>query len=545
MRLEDEKEMQASCCSAHNRPNAYCFDAKCRRFACENCVSRHSEHRCMALSELSLSIKTLAEEELPRLKKVIEHERKHIEFLKEGEEDVRKGINDQKSAVVNILWEMYRLVNSCLSDEIQSQLFSLKQLKERRKEMEGVEGRHLDHEKVLAAAIQNAGGLENTADNIEIYKRMLDMRISEEEEKKARNEASEALKRNSKYKYDYLNNKFMGLMNVFIQDLKKQKGGLEELDDKFKRPDLMNKVKPKNVKLDYKAKLAPHISSFVYYLKEGGNEVNIYNMKAEKGIKLFVDKNKFLKHCDSVQIDTKIYYSGGGVYEKITFEYDYVLNGNTSERKCDMNFGKNLHKLLAISKYKIVSIGGQGPDGALDICELFDIAENIWKLMPCLNEKKYGIAPCCFQSHLIYVFGGFTVDDGIEKFLNTIELLNYKEPQGNWKVINIKGKGIRGRIDMSAISISKEQVLIFGGYDGDFKANAFLFTPETTSIAETGQMVEGESFNARKPIWFKEKVYVVGYRSKHVHVYDARTTKWDLVKADSWLPKVVVEEIVE
>jgi len=365
------------------------------------------------------------------------------------------------------------------------------------------------------------------------------MRITEEEEKRVRNAVSETLKYNSKYKYDYINNKFVGLMNVFVEDLKKQKGGLEELDDKFKRPDLLNKVKPKNVKLDFKEKLVPYMSSFVYYLKEGSNEINIYNMKASKAIKLFAEKNKFLKHSDSVQIDTRLYYSGGGVYEKMTFEYDYILNGNTPERKCDMNYGKNLHKLLPISRHKIMSIGGQGADGSLDICELFDIPENIWKLMPCLNERKYGIAPCCFNSTFIYIFGGFTVDDGIEKFLSTIEMLNYKESGARWNVVKIKGEGIKGKIDMSAIQISKEQILIFGGYDGEFKVNAFLYNPEDGLIRETSQMVEGESFNARKPIIFKDKVYIIGYKNKGVNVYDIRTTKWELVKANIWLPKII------
>jgi len=131
MNIEDNKEL--TCCNSLS--NTYCFQSTCKSYVCNKCLYKHKEHCYIPLNELSQNIKSLAEKELPQLNKVIEHENKHIRFLKEGGDEVTKGINDLKSNIVNILWEIYRLVNSCLSDEIQSQLFYLSKIKEKTKEI--------------------------------------------------------------------------------------------------------------------------------------------------------------------------------------------------------------------------------------------------------------------------------------------------------------------------------------------------------------------------------------------------------------------------
>jgi len=541
--LKIQSPIIATCCQAKNIASFYCIHPSCQLYICEACSKTHFEqlHSCVKLADLPASIKGLGESQLPMISEMIGEYNRHIKVLREGEDEVAKNVNDMKTTVVSMLWEIYRLVNDCLAEEIQSNIFYMNQLCEKRREIETKLSKIQDQQKIIQTICENTNPMPNTSDNIEIYKQILNMKQKEEEANDAVKDTLNSSKKNSKYRYDALNNKLMGLIATFIENLKKRKGGLEDLEEKYKRPDYKKVVKFKDVRTEFKEKIIPHISPYTYYLKENSNELNIYNMRTEKGTRLRPENIKFLKFSDTVQIGTKIYTAGGGVFEKTVFEYDYILYGNNVERKSDMNVGKNLHKLLPINKYTILSIGGQCPDGPMDFCEMFDIPENLWKLLPNINEKKYGVAPCCFEQRHVYIFGGFTIDEGIEKFLSTIEYLDYKSEVQKWEIIKVNGiNTLKPRIDMAAIQINKTQILVFGGYNGEFREFSNIFTPGDKSIIETEAMTKGEAFNARKPVIHNDKVYIIGYKQKDIHIFDTKVSKWSIVTSENWLNRLAM-----
>lgn len=84
----------------------------------------------------------------------------------------------------------------------------------------------------------------------------------------------------------------------------------------------------------------------------------MYNVKKSKGMRIEIPYLKLPKFFDTAQIGTKLYYSGGELFEKKFYEYDFILHCNSVERKGDMNIGKKLHKLLPINYLKICSLGG-------------------------------------------------------------------------------------------------------------------------------------------------------------------------------------------
>ncbi len=525
-----------ACCGNKKGAMAYCFWPDCRFYVCADCLAKHVGHPCIKLGELTDNIKGVAEAELERVEQIIADQTRHIQDIKEGEDAVRKIVNDQKQTVVNVLWEIYRLINDCLVADIESHTFFLNQLADKRREMEAKQKKTIELRGLLKAAREGAAAVKKLEDSIIIYTTVFDKHISDSDVTALKKDIAETSKRTSKYKYDQLNNKFMGLMATFIEDLRKKKGGLEELDDKYKRPDAKNIAKYKDVRKDYKEKLLPYISPFAYYLKESTNEVVMYNIKADRGLRLKIDNWKFLKYMDSTMVGTTIYFSGGGLYEKSTFEYDYVLNCNRAERKSDMNVGRNLHKLIPIGRYRLLSICGQGPDGPLDVCETFEIPENIWKFAPTTNERKYGVAPMCFDCRYVYIFGGFTIQDGVDRFLSSIEVLDLKPVPQAWKILQLAAAQVlRPCMDMAAVQVSKTQILVFGGYDGEFKKSAWLFAPQEGSLTAAADMEAGESFNARKPVTFAGQAFVVGYHHKDVHMFDVKEGKWKVVQAEGWL----------
>ncbi len=526
-------------CSCKKDAEAYCFAPGCKSYACAECEKRHAGHQCLKLKELVERVQELAGAELARADRVIGAQNEHIRGIKDGEDDLRQIVNNQKQAIVNMLWEIYRLINDCLFADIDSHTFFLNQLAEKRRDVEARQQKIVDLRSVLKAAKEGARSLKNPEDCVTIYSAILDKRVPETVETQLRKDIEETALRTSKYKYDQLNNKFMGLTATFIENLRKRKGGLEDLDDKYRRPDAFKVARFKDVRKDYKEKLVPHVSPYSYCLKESTNELLVYNAKVSQSLRIKIGDWKPLRYMDSAQVGTTIYFSGGGAFEKFTYAYDYILNGNSVERKCDMNFGKKLHKLLPITKYRLMSICGDGPDGPLDVCEIFDIPENVWKFGPATNERKYAIAPVCFSSRFVYIFGGYTIRDGVDRFLSTVEMLDTKTSPQQWKMVQVPaGQGPKPCMDMAAVQISRTQILLFGGYDGTFKTSAWLFAPQSGSLVPTGDMCAGESFNARKPVIFAEQVCVIGYHHKNVHTYDVKTGEWKMVEAEKWIPRV-------
>ena len=93
--------------------------------------------------------------------------------------------------------------------------------------------------------------------------------------------------------------------------------------------------------------------------------------------------------------------------------------------------------------------------------------------------------------------------------------MDYKDFNADWSIIKVKQDKLKPRIDMAAIEITPSTILIFGGYDGDFNGESFIYNTETKNFKPTTQMEEGESFNARKPIIYKDKVYSRIHTNSH------------------------------
>lgn len=526
-----------SCCQNSKQAEFYCFSPECKKYICSECKASHPEkHNCLELTWLSINSQKMAALELGNIEKIIGALNKHASTISEGEVSITQVLNDEKALVTNMLMEIYRLINKAVESEIESHLFALKQQAAKKQEVEAKLLKFNSIRSEFVKKLDKLYKLKGIEDLVDWYSEILSKKINDSEETAIKKLTLDEQKSQSKYRYDSLNNKFIGLISNFTENLKKDS---QEIEEKYLKHNTINSIIIKELNKDNKKEgTNPCYSNFVYVIKEKASEILIYNAQLGKNLRVFIDNWKFLKFFDSVQIGSKIYYSGGGMYLKTTYEYNFLRNCNTFERKSDMNVGKNLHKLVAFSKCQIYSLGGKAAEGPINICEVFDLKGNIWKMLPGLNESKYGISPAVIDNRFIFIFGGYSIVEGEEKYLSTIEKLDTQGKIPVWERILAKNlELIKPLFDMASIPIAKNKIILFGGYDGTFHNTCYEFNTDDNSFEKKTEMTQEDSFHGSKPVLCNNQVWIIGHRHKDIHVFDLKSAKWKLIAEESWIPQ--------
>ncbi len=518
-------------CGAVQPPVAYCFSQKCKCYLCAQCESRHgSGHECFPLSELEQNPALLLQKRIEDAEKSTVALREYRKLLEEKELTITRVANRLREDVARLLREIHGLASSCVESETESQLFQLAQTSGKKAQADARIKQQTELMQMLKKKREIAKKLRSQTAAIQFYtslERAPDCEMSA---------GSDVMKEIAKCEYDYKANRLVQFLSAQSDRLREMGGSVSDSHTVAKEE---SQLSP-----------APQ-SPFVYFLKENANEILVYNLELRKSVRILVDGWKAAKHMDSVAVGSRIYCSGGGMYQKATFDYEYVATANTMRGRADMLVGKTLHKLVVCvsdGKCGIYSVCGQGPNGLLNICERYDIRSDSWSLCPSLNEAKYGVSAVAFNSRVIYCFGGLgATADGVEKFLSTIECLDTTKAD-TWHIVEIAGVDCYGpALDMAAVQVSKTQIVIFGGFSGDFSYKSAVFDVTTGDMGAMPSLVLGESFHGSRPTMFSGKLCAIGYRRKDLHVLDLRPggtkkRRWELVKAEEWMAEPAVQK---
>ncbi len=90
--------------------------------------------------------------------------------------------------------------------------------------------------------------------------------------------------------------------------------------------------------------------------------------------------------------------------------------------------------------------------------EFYDEKEKLWKIGGNMIIEREIFAYCTLKDRYIYIFGGFN-----DNHLDTIE--KYDSLHHKWRLLNIKMK--RPLQNASAVTISDDQIVLIGGYNGN------------------------------------------------------------------------------
>ena len=195
--------------------------------------------------------------------------------------------------------------------------------------------------------------------------------------------------------------------------------------------------------------------------------------------------------------------------------------------KANMNIPKSQHKLVALNDNIIYSLVGQNKkEKYLNICEIYNVTNDTWTLGPPLLKPRFFISAAVFNYEIIYAFGGFNTTA-----LKNIEVLRPDKDKA-WINIKVEHPDWKPKDESASIQISSKEILIFGGIDSSSGATdeAFIYEPEGNKISKlTNNLKKKEWFAMRSPIKYKGKIYIIGYYTNSLHIYDISNKNWDMI----------------
>ncbi len=159
------------------------------------------------------------------------------------------------------------------------------------------------------------------------------------------------------------------------------------------------------------------------------------------------------QNCAVLQMGKRIFISGGFNPLANTLQ-EFTEETQSLVIKKQMNYAKYCHTVVAISETQFMTIGGSNSSN-LSYCEEYSIPDNTWKLIPPLNQARYGAAATLSGAYL-YVIGG---NGGG----NVIERIDMKEKKV-WDKVALSGAAEVPLRDYSAaFSISTDEIMFFVG----------------------------------------------------------------------------------
>lgn len=172
-------------------------------------------------------------------------------------------------------------------------------------------------------------------------------------------------------------------------------------------------------------------------------------------------------------------------------------------------------------------------DNAHTSVEFYNIEMDIWFDQPKLNHGRYYHASCAFNDRWIYVFAG--IDCTTKRYFSSIERFDANatsDDKKEWEVIQNVAPSFTMRQGSGCAQISSDEILVFGGFGGEFQDDVFTFK-------HTSGQMERHERDAPQRLFSYQMPTIVDHQMKHVLTVDWKTKKalvfqndrtWQLLK---------------
>lgn len=244
-------------------------------------------------------------------------------------------------------------------------------------------------------------------------------------------------------------------------DMEKIKKQLEECKVYKKE---LNLSSQKNKKIYQAVDDTDTILEFNYEDKTITKQKAVFNNEVLQVLK----SNKFPRFARSINIENKLFISGGEINKEVTSVFLEVDENFNVKLNKDMCFKRSGHTLLNISNAKLFAISGAYEERS---CEYFDFKDkdNIWKFFPPLKDDRVGPSVMVYNDDIIFCFFGKRFDMGSRKweFITSVEKINLignKHKMWNFIVFkNTITENLVNRAFGGTICLPNNKVLILGG----------------------------------------------------------------------------------
>ena len=202
--------------------------------------------------------------------------------------------------------------------------------------------------------------------------------------------------------------------------------------------------------------------------------------------RFFIDRSNFAKEIVSIHDITdlnhkNILYMLLGKRNNKLFYYNYQINSVLFG--CTTLFSHNYGSMVYCPKNNSIYLLGGNQQKNCEICDIKDLKNLSWKILPQLNEERQEFGTLCFNNDL-YVFFGFNSIKN--RHCTTIERLNVENPLRFEVIYSNK------EIKISSLGCCKfkknegsEEIMLLGGFNGEkFLDSTLIFMIKEVKIRE-------------------------------------------------------------
>lgn len=248
----------------------------------------------------------------------------------------------------------------------------------------------------------------------------------------------------------------------------------------------------------------PEPVDFIHFWPEYKDKIYLYNVKTKEINELCINEPIGMKF-DTIQIKNIIYIVGGKQHGNV-LNTMYALNiiDSKYEQKCDLLEPRENPTLIGVNDIYVLCIGGHNPEqGHMITCEIYTIAQNIWKPFPKLLYNLDWVAACIFNNKDIYTFGGC---DGSGSF-DKIQHIDLCDISSGWEIIKMP----LSIADSGVVQISNRSIIIIGGSQYSKKNIIQTFNPYKKQLKIKSQFGQAIHFRQRKVLISKGRIYGFTY----------------------------------
>ena len=274
---------------------------------------------------------------------------------------------------------------------------------------------------------------------------------------------------------------------------------------------------------------------------DSSNYLSLYDTrtsitKTKNFYESMIDYYISFNHSISIEYnDNDLIFISGGINLEKNEPNDILLCLKWSNGKIEFKEKMPIKRAFHSSIYfngNLYLIGGLGENQIqINECDLYNIKERKWEKIPKLNIPRQNSTLCIYNNSLLFVIRG---SNGKE-LLDTIEYINLNNLNNGFNIIKPKDFGLSwfGCESSMAITINKNQILIFGGKDkfGKLYHHSFFYDPMNNFIFRGKEIKVSACFKCNGTI-FDNKVICIDYKNttntkySGVHKYDISLKKW-------------------
>ena len=230
---------------------------------------------------------------------------------------------------------------------------------------------------------------------------------------------------------------------------------------------------------------------------------------------------------DSILVDNNIYISGGtnDFYSGLNCLFKFEMKSKSTTTLANLLYPTGRHASV-YSNLSIYVIGGFHKVPSHNLCQRYVISKDKWFAVPDLTEPKNSVSASNFNFRFIYCFGG----NCGTYISNRIERLSIFYEFKGWEILKYETNGDWGRNSlMASLAISNYEILVFGGKE-NHAYNSYMYSSRKNEIENTEtQLPYDETFIMRKPILYKQNVYIFGLVKHMIYTYSFKTHKWSTI----------------